>query len=64
MNKDIKLMMMQVLLNFLKDMKNDLEKKGYVATLEMAIEEVENQIKYPNTFISEQEQIISEDLKN
>ncbi len=54
----------QTILKYLKDTKAELESKGYIATLEMAIEDLEDKIKYPSAFISESEQIISEDLKN
>ena len=39
----------KLLLNYLKDIKAEQEKKGFVATLELAIEELEEQVAEEET---------------
>lgn len=37
---------LETLLRFLQDEKNDLEKKGFIPTLEAAIEDIQEQINH------------------
>lgn len=48
-------MFLPVLLDYLKNKKSELESQGYIATLELAIEDIEDKLKYPDTFTSDKQ---------